>query len=106
MRDSAATFLAILLATACVGAAPATAPPTGKSKVEWPLLPDKEFERSYDELIARHQFKIIKGYPQKKRDEVWPGGASPTYQVYVPADYDGSKPFGLFVWISSGPRGA
>jgi poly(3-hydroxybutyrate) depolymerase len=36
---------------------------------------------------------------------VWPGGQSPTYQLYVPPDYDGTKPFGLFVWISASQSG-
>jgi poly(3-hydroxybutyrate) depolymerase len=80
-------------------------PATGRSEVSWPLPPDPQFEKSYFELIGRHQFKIIKGFPQKSRDEVWPGGASPTYQLYVPADYDGSKPFGLMVWISPSGNG-
>jgi poly(3-hydroxybutyrate) depolymerase len=80
-------------------------PAAGRSGVSWPLPLDPQFEKSYFELIARHQFKIVKGYPQKMRDQVWPGGASPTYQLYVPADYDGTKPFGLMVWISPSNSG-
>ena len=28
-----------------------------------------------------------------------------SFSAYVPEDYDGSKPFGLFVWINAGPKG-
>lgn len=31
--------------------------------------------------------------------------AKETFDVRVPADYDGSKPYGLLVWISAGPTG-
>jgi poly(3-hydroxybutyrate) depolymerase len=107
MRGFAGCFLGVLLATVFTARAaeaedanPTTAPAIGRSEASWPLPPDGAFEKSYFELIARHQFKIVKGYPEKIRDGVWPGGASPTYQLYVPKDYDGSKPFGLIVWIS------
>jgi poly(3-hydroxybutyrate) depolymerase len=112
MRGFAGSFLCVVLVSAVATAAadepkskPTTMPSTGRSEATWALPPDAEFEKSYFDLIRRHQFKIIKGFPQKSRDEVWPGGQSPTYQLYVPGDYDGSKPFGLFVWISAGPSG-
>lgn len=28
-----------------------------------------------------------------------------SFETYVPADYDGSRPYGLFVWISASPSG-
>src|SRR5437763_378787 len=31
--------------------------------------------------------------------------ATETYETYVPADYAGAEPYGLFVWVSAGPRG-
>ena len=31
--------------------------------------------------------------------------ANETFAVYIPADYDGDKPFGLVVWINAGPTG-
>jgi pimeloyl-ACP methyl ester carboxylesterase len=31
--------------------------------------------------------------------------AAESFEVYVPADYDGSKPFGLLVWVSPGQTG-
>jgi poly(3-hydroxybutyrate) depolymerase len=103
-------FLCVVLAAGVAARAdepkpPSTLPATGRSEVSWPLPPDAPFEKSYFDLLRRHQFKIIKGYPQKMRDQVWPGGASPTYQLYVPADYDSAKPFGVIVWISPGGSG-
>jgi hypothetical protein len=31
--------------------------------------------------------------------------AKESYEVYVPASYTGTEPYGLFVWVSPGPRG-
>ena len=28
-----------------------------------------------------------------------------SFEVYIPADYDGAKPFGLLVWVSASPSG-
>src|SRR5436305_15034270 len=30
--------------------------------------------------------------------------ATETFETYVPAKYDGDSPYGLFVWVSVGPK--
>lgn len=32
--------------------------------------------------------------------------ADESFEIYIPANYDGTEPFGLIVWISPGPHGA
>jgi predicted esterase len=31
--------------------------------------------------------------------------AKESFSAYIPANYDGTQPYGLFVWISAGPKG-
>ena len=70
----------------------AAQPATGKSTVTWPLPDREQLEDAYAAIARRQGVKVAP--PPADAD------SDPTYELYVPPDYEPGRPFGLMVWIA------
>jgi hypothetical protein len=93
--------LALLLASPPTSAQDEPPPQTG--------LFEAVFEERHPDSAIRRQAKRFGWKLSIVRENDPEGGeyelADESFQVYVPAHYDGSRPFGLFVWISPADDG-
>ncbi len=101
---------AVVLAASTTVAQDDAAPPAEPPALRERWVPGKSTtftERSPHSAVSAQcvrigwSFKDIQGGEKEKDYDL----KNETFQLYVPEAYDGSQPYGLFVWISAGPNG-
>ncbi|HZL35716.1 MAG TPA: hypothetical protein VFC78_10440 [Tepidisphaeraceae bacterium] len=102
---AAAALLACVFLTARACAAPASQPAADAARTgQFHVTFTQRSPESRSEKLGRRLGWAL--------DQLKKTGVDPEYdlekesfEVYVPSDYDGNKPYGLFVWVSASPSG-
>jgi poly(3-hydroxybutyrate) depolymerase len=67
-------------------------------------IPERCKDSAIPSIIARLGWGTMESVKQSHAEQDY-NLADETFEVYVPADYTGKEPYGLFVWVNPGPDG-